>query len=204
MCSRKLVLFLCLSLASAAGAETIYKYRRADGRVMYSNRPAAGLELIETFDYRFPAPAPSSTDAARREAAKSEAAKSDAEGEARIRKYLDALQAAWNEVQDAGRALAAAEERLRAGDAPLLEEGRSLGGPEKPAVPGVGGPQAPAPPAVGGAGPAAPASVGGPMGTRRGGGRSPEYVERMQGLETEVQKARARFDAALRRYNELR
>jgi hypothetical protein len=196
MRGRLVVLALCLSLASATGAETVYKYRRADGQVTYSNRPIAGLELIETFEYSFAAPAPTPRSA--------DAAKGDVEGEARIRKYLDSLQAGWTEVQEAGKVLAAAEERLRAGDAPELEEGRALGGPKKPPAPPVGGPQAPAVPAAGGPAPVAPAPVGGPMGTRRGGGRSPEYAERMQSLEAEVQAARTRLDTALRRYNELR
>jgi len=197
--ARPYVLAALLLLAPAVAAETIYKYRRADGQMMYSNRPVAGLELIETFEYRFAAPAPVS-----RDAANSDAAKSDAEAHARITKYLAALHAAWSEVQEAGKALAAAEDRLRAGVEPQLEEGRSLAGPEKPPAPPVGGPQAPASPAAGGPAPAVPASVGGPMGTRRGGGRTAEFAERMQSLETEVQTARERLDAALRRYNELR
>ena len=103
-------LLACLFFAASAAAETVYKYRHADGRTVYSNRLEPGLELIETFEYRISGPA---------SAPKSRAAsQSDVEGEARIKKHLDALQAGWTEVQEATRALAAAEERLRAGEEP--------------------------------------------------------------------------------------
>jgi hypothetical protein len=43
------------------------------------------------------------------------------------------------------------------------------------------------------------------MGTRHGGGgRSPEYEERMAALEADVKAAQEQLDAALRRYNALR
>ena len=37
----------CLLFAASAAAETIYKYRRADGRMIYGNRPIPGVELID-------------------------------------------------------------------------------------------------------------------------------------------------------------
>ncbi len=155
-------LLACLFFAASAAAETVYKYRHADGRTAYSNRLEPGLELIETFEYRISGPA---------SAPKSRAAsQSDAEAESRIKKHLDALQAGWTEVQDATRALAAAEERLRAGEEP----------------------QAGASPAVGGA-----------MSGRRGR-PSPEYVARVEALESGMRAARERLDTALRKYNQLR
>lgn len=179
MTARIPVLALLLLLAPAVAAETVYKYRRADGKTVYSNRPVRGLELIETFEYKPASPAPPNA----------AAAKSDAEGEARIQKYLQELQSAWTEVQEATRALARAEARLRTGVEPQPgeREGVSSGG-----APAAGGVPPPAPPAVGGA-----------MSGRRGRA-SPEYVARIQALESEVQAARARLDAALRRYNQLR
>jgi hypothetical protein len=185
----------CLLVASAAAAETVYKYRRADGQVLYSNRPVRGVELIETFDYRIPA-APVSVSAG--------AAVNAAEADARIKQYLASLDAAWRDVQDAGRALAAAEEKLRKGEEPLAEEVRALSGPATPDEVTIGGPQPPAASAVGGPLPAAPAAVGGPLGTRRSGGRSPEYAARLQALENQVQVARERLETALRNYNQLR
>ena len=149
-------------LTATAAAETVYKYRRPDGRTVYSSERIPGLELIETFDYKFPPPEPP----------RAGAAKSDAEGEARIRKHLDRLQAAWTEVQAATQALAAAEERLRVGMEP--QEGERLGIRAR--------------------------SPGGGARTRL----SPEYVARVEGLESDVKAARARLDAALRRYNDLR
>ena len=112
MIARIVAFAACFLAPGAACAETVYKYRRPDGRTLYSNRLEPGLELIETFEYRFSAPAPPST--------------------------------------------------------------------------------------------AAPAAAGGPMGTQRGGRRNAEYFERTGALEEDLRSARARFDAAMRRYNELR
>ncbi len=186
MAYRACSFLVLLLLASTAAAQTVYKYRAADGKTTYSNRLIPGAELIETFEYRFDAPAAP-------RAARPDASKADAAAEARINKHLAALDTAWREVQDATKALAVAEERLSAGVGPLEEEGRSLAGPAVPALPAAGGPRAAAPPAV-----------GGPMGTRRGGGRNADYADRMADLEAEVRKARARLDAALRNYNDLR
>ena len=182
MIPRPYVLAVLLLVAPAAAAETIYKYRRADGRTVYSNRLVPGLELIETFEYSFDAP--------RRAPDAKSAAQSDAEGEARIKRHLDALQTAWTEVQEATRALTVAEERLRAGEEP--QAGDRQGVVADSAPPAAGGVPAPASPAIGGS-----------MSGRRGRA-SPEYAARMQALEAGVAAARTRLDAALRRYNQLR
>src|SRR5258706_9778341 len=185
-----------LLLPSAASADTVYKYRRADGRIIYSNEPVPGAQLIESVEYKFPAPTSVATPANRI------AANSDAEGEARITRNLAARDAAWQDVQDATRALALAEERLRAGEEPMAGERVAVAAAPSPfapppAPPDVGGPIS-LPASVGGVpAPAAPA-VGGPMSGRRGR-PSPEYVGRMQALEADVAAARTRLDAALRR-----
>ena len=178
----RIVLLLAIVLPiAAAEAETVYKYRRPDGRTIYSNKLEPGLELIETFEYKFADPVP----------ARPGAAQSAAEDEARITKRLDDLQAAWTEVQDARRELALAEERLRAGS--VEREGDRIGVVTGAAPPAVGGVPRTGRPATGG--------------TMRGAARSrpsPEYVARVEGLEADLAAARARLDAALRRYNELR
>jgi len=191
---RSHIFFACLLAASAASAQTVYKYLGADGKTTYSNRPSPGAELIETFDYKFASPA----------ARGGTAAVLDAAGEERIRDHLAALDRGWTEVQDATRALALAEARLAAGVAPLEDEGVALAGPANPASPAVGGPQAPASPAVGGPQAAASPAVGGPMGTRRGGGRNADYIDRMAALEANVTAARTRLDTAQRNYNQMR
>jgi hypothetical protein len=181
MLGRTAALAACLLLIEAAQAQTVYKYRRPDGRTIYSNKPEPGLELIETFEYKFSDPAP----------ARSAAAQGEAEGEARVTKRLDDLQAAWTEVQDARAALALAEERLRAGSE--MQEGDRIGIVTGAAPPAVGGVPRTGRPATGG--------------TMRGAVRSrpsPEYVARVEALEADAASARARLDAALRRYNELR
>lgn len=195
MVFRASTLLVCLLLASVAAAETVYKYRHADGKVTYSNKRLPGAELIETFDLKFPPPASAAVASARR------ATPAD---EARINKRLAALDAAWLAVQEATRALEAAEQRLSAGAMPFEEETVALASPAKPAAPAVGGPQAPVAPAAGGAPPASSPAVGGPMGTRRGGGRSAEYQARVAVLEADVTAARSRLDTALRNYNQLR
>jgi len=172
----------CLMLASAAAAETIYKYRGADGRTLYSNRPISGAKLIESYEHEASAPPPHR-----------DPSKYEAEAESRIKERIAALDKAWSEVQESGRALAAAEARSAAGAAPEEGEARGLGTPADSAPPAVGGPSAAVPPAVGGR-----------MGSGRGGGVSPEYQARIEALEAAVRTTRARNDAAWRRYNELR
>jgi Domain of unknown function (DUF4124) len=178
----RIVLLLAIALPiAAAEADTVYKYRRPDGRTIYSNKPEPGLELIETFEYKFADPPP----------ARPGAAQDAAEGEARIEKRLDDLQTAWTEVQESRAALAQAEERLRAGS--VEQEGDRIGIVTGAAPPAVGGVPRTGRPATGG--------------TMRGAVRSrpsPEYVARVESLEAGLAAARARLDAALRRYNELR
>jgi hypothetical protein len=178
----RILLLLAIALPiAAAEAETVYKYRRPDGRTIYSNKPEPGLELIETFDYKFADPAP----------ARPGAAQSAVKDEARITKRLDDLQAAWTEVQEARGALALAEEHLLVGS--QEKEGDRIGVVTGAAPPAVGGVPRTGRPATGG--------------TMRGAVRSrpaPEYLARVEALEADVAAARARLDAALRRYNELR
>jgi hypothetical protein len=195
MVLRTLALVWALLLASAAAGETIYKYRQADGQVIYSNRPISGAVLLEQSEYEPPAQVRIEGDPE----------KSRLDAEQRIAKHLAALEQAWNEVQDARRALAQAEERLRAEVEPKVDEPRQLAGSADAAPPAAGGPSSPAPPAVGGPQTPAPPAVGGPMGKRQGGGgRSPEYQERTAALEADVRVAQERFNAALSRYNALR
>jgi hypothetical protein len=183
-----------LLLVSAAAGETIFKYRQADGQVVYSNQPISGAVLLEKLEYE-PPPAhiEAPPDKSRREA------------EQRISKQLAALAQAWQEVQDARQALARAEERVRLGVEPKDDEVRQMVGGAELAPPAVGGPQGPAPPAVGGPQPPASPAVGGPTGQRHsGGGRSADFHARALTLEADLLAAQARFDAALRRYNALR
>ncbi len=159
MALRASTLFVFLLLASAAAAETVYKYRRADGQITYSNSRLPGATLLDTFETRFPPPAPPAVANARR------ATPAD---EARINKRLAALDAAWLEVQEATQALNSAQARLAAGVAPLEEESTSLGyPPPAPALkPGESPPPGillPAPPATGGPQPAAAPAAGGPQ-----------------------------------------
>ena len=172
----------CLKLASAAAAETIYKYQGADGRTLYSNRPIPGAKLIESYEHEASAPAPHR-----------DPSKYEVEAESRIKERVAALDKAWSEVQDSGKALAAAEANLAAGAAPEEGEARGLGIPAGATPPQAGGPL-----------PAVPPAVGGRMGSGRGGGVSPEYQQRVKALEAAVKAARARNEAAWRRYNELR
>ena len=189
-------LLVCLLLSSAAAAETIYKYRLANGQTTYSNHLQRDAELIETFDYRFAPPA----------APDRSAPKAAAKADEHMKVHLARLDKAWTEVQAATRGLATAEARLAAGEAPLPGEAGAFAGPPAAALSPAeaGGPQAPAPQAVGGPAPAASPAVGGPMGTQRGGRRNGEYIQRMAVLEADVFDARARLDAALKAYNQLR
>jgi len=51
----RLIAAVALVCATAAPAQTIYKYRTPDGRTVYSDRPVAGATLEEEFE-RAPAP----------------------------------------------------------------------------------------------------------------------------------------------------
>ncbi len=183
-----------LACAASVFGQTIYKYRRSDGQAIYSSERLHGLELIDSFEYRPPAPA----------SPQPGAAESARQAEERIRQQIENLNLAWTEVRDAEQALAEAEARSRAGVEPVEDESRSIAGAARPSPPSVGGPASPAPPAAGGPGAAAPPAVGGPAGTRRGGGRSPEYAERLGKLDADVATARARLERAIQRYNALR
>ena len=167
--------------ASAAGPVLIYKYRGADGKMQYSDKPIKGGELIEAFEYTPPAAASPQPDTS----------KSDAAGETRIKKHLSDLEIAWAEVQLSGRLLAEAEARLAAGAAPLEGETRMLATSETPAPPPAGGPMT-------------PPSANDSLGVRRGGGRNRAYFERQARLEAAVETARQRNQRAWERYNQLR
>jgi len=170
-----LVAALFLAFAAPGTAETIYKYRSADGKMHYSNRPMRGLELIEAFEYTPPPPAPDTSER------RASTEKSDAAGEQRIKKHLAALEAAWIEVQASGTALASAEEALASAT------------PEEGDMQGLATPASAAPP-----------SAGGPMGTNRRAGPSPAYRARLEALEANVAIARQRNQEAWSRYNQLR
>lgn len=190
--------FLIALLLASTGvtAETIYKYRQPDGRVVFSNMPLPDATLLEAIEYE-PAARPPDVERS--------SAKAHLEDEERIRTRLATLEQAWQEVQAARVALVKAEDRLRLDAEPLEAEPRQLGGPSFLSPPAVGGPSPSPPPAVGGPQRSAPAAVGGPMGSRHGGGgRSAEYRQRQDQLEADVQAAQKRLDDALRRYNSLR
>jgi hypothetical protein len=218
MANRVCTVAVLLLLAPVAAAEVIYKHRAPDGSVTYSSRPIPGAERIETPDSTYTAPAQGSP-------------ASGAAVDRRISAQIAARDKAWNELQDANRALALAEKLLREGVAPVLDDPDSLSRPElvvplpdmsgktdaeKAAIvtaatekaqsdsQAIGGPQRSASPAVGGRLPGASASVGGSMARLGGGGRNQDYLNRMALLETNVVVARARVDTAQRTYNQLR
>ena len=182
---RACTLLACLAFALPVAAETVYKYRAADGKVTYSNRLQRGAELIETFEFNVPAASSPSP--------RSVSSPAEAEVDNRMKVRLSALDKAWSNVQGATKALENAEARLASGAAPLDNENTSLA-----TAP------APVPPAAGGAAPGASPAVGGPMGTFRGGGRNAEYFQRQAVLEADVARARTKLDEALRDYNQLR
>jgi len=113
-----------LVLASQATAETIYKYRGANGRLIYSNKPVPGATLIESYERQASPPV-----------TQQGPSESDRQGEERIRQRLTTMDAAWKEVQDSGRALAEAEARLAAGIGPEAGDVSARGGPELPPGP---------------------------------------------------------------------
>src|SRR5258706_5480965 len=138
-----LIAAVLLAAAGVACADsvTIYRYRDADGKSHYSDKPIPGGKLIETFQYAIPVSTTPPPDTS----------KSDAAAATRIRRYLASLEAAWAEVQASERALAAAEARRAAGVAPEEGETRMLTGPATPAPTSAGGALTPAFPSPRGA-----------------------------------------------------
>lgn len=110
-----LVLATCMA---AAAAETVYKYERPDGKVVYSDAPVRGAKLIGQFEL---VPAPVSAEPSRGEPPRRPA---DASGE---RREL-ALDAADAGIKAADQALKDAQERQQRGVEPLPGERLGLVG----------------------------------------------------------------------------
>ena len=106
-------LFLA-TLAPLVAADTIYKYQRPDGKVIYSDSPVEGAKLIGQFDL---VPAPVSPGSARGEPPRSQAA-----GDDTIERRAAALDAADARIKAADRALKDAEERQQQAVEPLPGE----------------------------------------------------------------------------------
>lgn len=106
-------LALAAAMASAA-AETVYKYERPDGKVIYSDSPVQGAKLIGQFEL---VPAPVSTEPRRGEPARRPAAT----GGTAERKAL-ALDAADARIKAADQALKETLERQQQAVEPLPGE----------------------------------------------------------------------------------
>jgi len=113
---------LVLALAPSSAAETVYKYRRADGSTLYSGVPLRGAKLIGRFEL-VPVPPPAKAGAAGTERG---AAKDPDEFARRRVQDLDAADAA---IKAAEQSLQEALERQQAGVEPLAGERRgNVGG----------------------------------------------------------------------------
>jgi hypothetical protein len=108
---------LCLA-ATAAHAETIYKYRMPDGKILYTTETQARGTLLETM--RDP-PKPQPVDPARQNALREQSGQAKAANDRR----LADLTAADAEVSAANRALQEAKARQTAGVEPA--EGERIG-----------------------------------------------------------------------------
>ena len=107
---------LLAALALPAEAQTIYKFVRPDGRVVYSDRPVPGARLEEELE-RAPQPDPAAAAAARaREEARAKALRESLAERSR------SLDQAENDLRDWTRRLDEAKARLEAGREPLPGE----------------------------------------------------------------------------------
>jgi hypothetical protein len=100
--------------ATFAAADTIYKYQRPDGKVVYSDSPVEGAKLIGKFELL---PAPASAEPGRGEPTRPQAA---SEGSAERRSA--ALDAADARIKAADLALKDAQERQQQAVEPLAGE----------------------------------------------------------------------------------
>ena len=104
------------ALVAPAGAQSIYKYVRPDGRVVYSDKPVPGARLEEEMQ-RAPQPDPAAAAAAR--ARQEKVAKSLNEAAAQRAKSIDQAE---NDLREWTRRLDEARLRLDAGREPLPGE----------------------------------------------------------------------------------
>jgi hypothetical protein len=97
-----IVAFILATGVASAAAETVYKYQRPDGKVIYSDSPVKGAKLIGQFELvPTPPAAPAGGEPPRRPAASDEGADSRAR----------ALEAADARIKTADQALRDAQER---------------------------------------------------------------------------------------------
>jgi hypothetical protein len=116
----RLAAVLALALACAAApAQTIFKYRTPDGRIVYSDKRVPGATLEEEFD-RAPAPDPAAA-AAQEQAARARAQAVNERAAERVR----ALDAVTAEIAAATSALERGQQALEAGREP--REGERIG-----------------------------------------------------------------------------
>jgi flagellar hook-basal body complex protein FliE len=110
------VLFLLVTLAGAAAAQTVYRYVTPDGRTIFSDQPVPGAKLQGTVA---PPPPPSGSPAPAPAPVESRtAAPAEPPGAARQQQLRQATQ----EVEAAQQALAQARAQLEAGKEPLPGE----------------------------------------------------------------------------------
>jgi len=108
------IVALALALAPlASAADTVYKYRRPDGSVVYSDTPLRDARLIGRYQLVAEPPAGAAEGAAPRRSA-------DADEQARLRSQ--SLEAADSRIKAAELALKDAQDRQQAGVEPLEGE----------------------------------------------------------------------------------
>jgi hypothetical protein len=111
MTTIKGIVALAFALAPVlAVADTVYKYQRPDGKVVYSDVPLRGAKLIGRFEL---VPLPP------RGGARGDAAPGSADVSRRTERRISALDAADADIKAAEQALKDAEERQQAGVEPL-------------------------------------------------------------------------------------
>jgi hypothetical protein len=115
----RLIAAVALACSTAAPAQTIYKFRTPDGRIVYSDKPVTGATLEEEFD-RAPAPDPAAA-SAQEQAARARAREVNDRAAERSR----ALDAVTAEIGAASTALERGRQALEVGREPL--EGERIG-----------------------------------------------------------------------------
>jgi Domain of unknown function (DUF4124) len=113
------IVALLLALCSGfAVAETVYKYQRPDGSVVYSDKPITNARLVGRFQLvPLPPAGPQSAGSAPNDAGRGARAV-----EQRARQRTQDLDAADTEIKAADQALKDAQERQQAGQEPLPGE----------------------------------------------------------------------------------
>jgi hypothetical protein len=130
MRSLLVAIFTCLLCAGIAAQTKIYKVRLPDGRILFTDQPPPGAQVISETDAPAPSPEPPPASAAKRDSQAGTLQQRAARTDEQLRDKSAQIDKAFADVQTAERELQGAKQQLEQGRAPLPGEmlGTARGG----------------------------------------------------------------------------